>query len=231
MCMLADADVYSHVLYKLWLIVYALSLSMCRRFLPPRDYGPSSSSIQAFSGFVHTSHFQKMAVYHKRPHKRVDLAGQWIRSLGQSTKIGRPKSFPGRFCHGCAIKWYVDECQWVSFVQSVRTIATCDHHVDQHNQYVGQLCCSSTAQVLSKITLDLRAGKTTAVVGKSGCGKSTLSASATLWSTYVDMRCTEKSQRLEIKKKTTGNSRNEDKNEEKYRNERSYRNLRLLSLL
>ena len=86
-------------------------------------------------------------------------------------------------------------------MQSVRTIATCDHHVDQHNQYVGQLCCSSTAQVLSKITLDLRAGKTTAVVGKSGCGKSTLSASATLWSTYVDMRCTEKSQRLEIKKK------------------------------
>lgn len=30
-------------------------------------------------------------------------------------------------------------------------------------------------KVLSKITLDLRAGKTTAVVGKSGCGKSTLS--------------------------------------------------------
>ena len=67
----------------------------------------------------------------------------------------------------------------LSFVQSVRSIA-------------GQLCCSSTVQVLSKITLDLRAGKTTAVVGKSGCGKSTLSTSANLWLIYVDMRFTKK---------------------------------------
>ena len=75
----------------------------------------------------------------------------------------------------------------LSFVQSVRSIA-------------GQLCCSSTVQVLSKITLDLRAGKTTAVVGKSGCGKSTLSTSANLWLIYVDMRFTKKSQFLEVKK-------------------------------